>query len=93
MTKKREIITVTMSKRRVLENGTVVHLPVKRNIELAEGMRRCDLDDLDNEELDLLEDIYMHGRRRRRYYNSYNLSIMRKLKSRGFVVSIKMNRG
>ncbi len=56
-------------------------------------MRGADIKAIDNEEYEILLDIKMYGRRNRQYYNRKEdspLPVVKRLKSRGFIVSVKL---
>ena len=61
-------------------------------IELPQGVRACDINNLDNEECDIMLDLSIYGRRSRGYYARRDtLNIIRRLKTRRLVVSVCVN--
>ena len=79
----------------MVKKHQIVTLSSGKQLELPKGIRKEDILDLELEEHEILLDLKMYGRRTRRYYlyHHMDLSLLRRLKSRGFVVSVKLNSG
>ena len=62
----------------------------QKRFQLPEGMRAVDIEYLDNEDTDILIELWHSGRRSREYYARMDkLNNIRRLKTRGFIEPIK----
>jgi hypothetical protein len=78
-------------KREVIINQPLPSMP-KEKIELPPGIRTCDLINLSPEDVDVLAELKVNGRRTRYYFERHGLmDAVRRLKSRGLIEPVRLN--
>ena len=78
------------NKREVIINQPLPSMP-KERIELPPGIRACDLMNLNTEDIDVLVELKLNGRRTRYCFERRGLmDAVRRLKSRGLIEAVRL---
>lgn len=77
-------------KREVIINQPLPSMP-KERIELPHGLRACDIINLNKEDIEVLVELKVNGRRTRYYFERRGLmDAVRRLKSRGLIEAVRL---